>query len=68
MKTIKIITIKENGKIEFTKDDLEKLLNEAYQDGYDDAKKELFNSPLYYPPGVREIDFGSPSCSTKGGI
>ena len=65
MKTIKIITVKENGKIEFTKDDLEKLLNEAYQDGYDDAKKE-FNPPLYYPPGVREIDFGSPTCIKKG--
>lgn len=65
MKTIRIITVKENGKIEFTKDELEKLLNEAYQDGYDDAKKE-FKSPLYYPPGVREIDFGSPTCTTKG--
>ena len=47
------------------KNKIEKLLNEAYQDGYDDAKKES-NSHLYYPPGVRGVDFGSPTCTTKG--
>lgn len=31
---VKVFTLNENGKIEFTKDELEKLLNEAWNDGY----------------------------------
>lgn len=34
---IKIFCPNTNGKLEFTKDELEKLLNEAYNDGYRDG-------------------------------
>lgn len=30
---VRVFTTNENGKVEFTKDELEKLLNEVYQDG-----------------------------------
>lgn len=33
---IKIFTPNENGKIELTKEELEKLLNESYQHGWND--------------------------------
>ena len=32
---VKVFTTNSNGKIEFTKDELEKLLNEVWRDGYD---------------------------------
>jgi hypothetical protein len=38
MKMIKVFTVNENGKIEFTKAELEKLLNEVYSDGYKKGK------------------------------
>ena len=34
---IKIFCPNTNGKLEFTKEGLEKLLNEAYNDGYRDG-------------------------------
>ncbi len=35
---VKVFTTNSNGKIEFTKEELEKLLNEVWQDGYDSNK------------------------------
>lgn len=34
---IKVFCPNTNGKLEFTKEELEKLLNEAYNDGYRDG-------------------------------
>ena len=36
---IKVIYPNERGKLEFTKEELEKLLEESYQDGVNDGKK-----------------------------
>ena len=41
---VKVFTTNSNGKIEFTKDELEKLLNEVWQDGYD-SNKSLWWTP-----------------------
>ena len=35
---VKVFTTNSNGKIEFTKEELEKLLNEVWQNGYDSNK------------------------------
>ena len=35
----KILSLDENGKISFTKEELEKLLDEVYTDGYQEGKK-----------------------------
>lgn len=40
----KVFTTNSNGKVEFTKDELEKLLNEVWQDGYDSNKSHWWTS------------------------
>lgn len=42
---VKVFTTNSNGKIEFTKEELEKLLNEVWQDGYDSNKSIWWTSP-----------------------
>lgn len=37
---VKVFEVQKNGKIEFTKDELEKLLNEVYNDAYNKGKYE----------------------------
>lgn len=36
---VKVFEIEKNGKISFTKNELEKLLNEVYDSGYEDGKR-----------------------------
>lgn len=42
---VKVFTTNSNGKIEFTKDELEKLLNDVWQDGCDSNKSLWWTSP-----------------------
>lgn len=42
---VKIFTLNENNKIEFTQKELEKLLDEVYEDGVADGKKSNY---FYY--------------------
>lgn len=46
---VKVFTINSDGKIEFTKDELEKLLNEVWTDGYNSNKYSLWTSPTITP-------------------
>lgn len=39
MMKVKVFEVEKNGKISFTKNELEKLLNEVYDSGYDDGKR-----------------------------
>lgn len=39
---IKIFCPNTNGKLEFTKEELESILNEAYQDGYRDGQNRYW--------------------------
>lgn len=49
-----------DGKIEFNQKDLESLLNEVYEEGYIDGKKNSF-VPLKYPIDTGgEIDKNNP--------
>lgn len=44
---IKVFQTNKNGKIEFTKEELETLLNEVYWDGY--RANWTWTTPLSYP-------------------
>ncbi len=44
---IKIFTPNEYGRIELTKEELEKLLNESYQQGWNDKPNYYYNQPYY---------------------
>jgi len=48
---VKVFTTNSNGKIEFTKDELEKLLNEVWRDGYDSNKSLWWPSSPTTPVG-----------------
>lgn len=43
MTKIKVFSINEKGKIEFTKEQLEQLLNETYKDGYNDGTTRTYS-------------------------
>ena len=42
---VKVFTTNSNGKIEFTKDELEILLNEVWRDGYYTSNSYWWTSP-----------------------
>lgn len=49
MNMIKVFTINSDGKIEFTKDELENLLNEVWEDGRNSAPLYWGTSPTVTP-------------------
>ena len=49
---IKVFTTNSDGKIEFTKDELEKVLNEVWQDGYNSHTSYWWSSPTITNPTV----------------
>ena len=67
---VKVFTTNENGKIEFTKCELETLLNEVWNDGYNQHKSYWWKPPTittpYYYTGTDGITV---TCDTdiKGG-
>ena len=44
---IKVFTTNRDGKIEFTKDELEKLLDEVWRDGYNSNSSYWWKSPQW---------------------
>ena len=46
---VKVFTTNNDGKIEFTKDELEKVLNEVWQDGCNSAPSYWWASPTVTP-------------------
>lgn len=46
---VKVFQKNKNGKIEFTKEELETLLNEIYWDGYRANSTWTWTTPLSYP-------------------
>lgn len=50
---VKVFTKNQNNKIEFTEDELRKLLDEIYNEGYwDGAKKYVYTTPYTIPYGT----------------
>lgn len=58
MSMVKVFTTNSDGKIEFTKDELEKVLNEVWQDGRNSAPFYWYTSPTITDKTV-EITCGS---------
>ena len=61
---VKVFTTNSDGKIEFTKDELEKVLNEVWQDGRNSASSYWWTSsptitPYYTGEKTVEITCGS---------
>lgn len=61
---VKVFETDKNGKIIFTKDELEKLLNEVYDSGYVDGKNSTYvwSSPYkwnYYGNEINTITTGT---------
>ena len=48
---VKVFTPNKNGKIEFTKEELEALLNEVWNDGYNRQMAYYWGSPTPTSPG-----------------
>lgn len=47
---VKVFTTNKNGKIEFTEQELEKLLNEVWNDGYNRHGSYWWSSPTITTP------------------
>lgn len=60
---VKVFTTNSDGKIEFTKDELEKVLNEVWQDGRNSVSYYWWTSPTvttpYYTDKTVEITCSS---------
>ena len=59
---VKVFTKNQNGKIEFTEDELRKLLDEIYNEGYWDGKG---NSYIYTTPYTYTYPYTIHSTSTS---
>ena len=44
---VKVFYPDKNGRISFTKEELQKLLDEVYKEGYDDARPYYWSSPYW---------------------
>ena len=68
---IKILTPNANGNFEFTKSNLEKLLKEAYDDGYQDGIQSSYatQSITTHKPWWQEVIYcGDGSVNTSSGL
>lgn len=61
---IKVLVPNNNGKFEFTKEELESLLKEAYDEGYRDNYHLSSNSSLQWPNIVYSNRQADGVCST----
>ena len=65
---VKVFTTNKEGKIEFTKDELETLLNEVWNDGYNKHGSYWWQSPTitWTSPTTNTIDVAT--CTHAQGI
>lgn len=69
MKTIvKIFTPNKDGKIEFTKEELEELLKNMYDTGYEDGKASSNGNYFPYTPRVYPFDSDKTNESTPPNV
>lgn len=47
---VKVFTVNKDNKIEFSKDELEKILNEVWQNGYNSHQSYWWTSPTITSP------------------
>lgn len=63
---IRVFTPNEKGKIELTRAELEKLLNEVYAEGQNDCNCSHFTWPNPYTPYISCNDSTTTNASTRG--
>lgn len=65
---VKVFTLNENKKIEFTQEELEKLLDEVYEDGVTEGKKSnyFYYRYPYYTTTAAPLTICSDSISAAG--
>lgn len=66
MRKIKVFNLNKEGKIEFTKEELEKLLNETYEDGYYEGKSHTYTwtTPYYSSQKITLLNNDMPTTDT----
>ena len=62
---VKVFTTNEKGKIEFTREELEAILNEVWNDGYNHHGTYWWTSPTYSTGIPLENDVITITCSTE---
>ena len=62
---IKVFTTNKNGKIELTKDELKKLLDEAYWDGYAANNRYVYTTPYWTGTPITTPWWNTVTCSNK---
>ena len=62
---VKVFTENSNGKIEFTKDELERLLNEVWRDGYSSNRSYWWTSPTFTTTPLTNTKEYTISCNTE---
>ena len=62
---VKVFTTNSDGKIEFTKDELEKVLNEVWQNGYYSSSSYWWTSPTTTPYYCTDKTVEITCCSGK---
>lgn len=62
---VKVFTTNSDGKIEFTKDELEKVLNEVWRDGYEFNKSYWWTSPMITTTSLTDTKKYTVSCDTE---
>ena len=58
---VKVFQTNANGKIEFSRNDLEKLLNEVYNDGYNAGEKHMRETYWTWSPSTLNDTISTPS-------
>lgn len=66
---VHVFTTNKNGKIELTKDEIKKLLDEAYWDGYRaNSGTYTYTTPSWRTPYTWSINGATLNCSTDTGF
>jgi len=65
MQKIRIFYPTKDNKVAFTKEELEKLINEVYNEGYNDAKYSSWTITTPYYPGISSYPTYTTTCSSS---
>lgn len=61
---IKVFNFNSNGKVEFTREELESLLNEVYNYGYKEGQEKSFQNTITFPRSYYDNNLGNITLTT----
>ena len=61
---IKVFNFNSNGKVEFTREELENLLNEVYNYGYKEGQEKSFQNTITFPRSYHSNSLGDITLTT----